>query len=247
MVDLRLTIFSDMFRFFLNVPHFSGLWLIYWGRKQTISMTERTPQDDETPLMSYWCAPQLPARSQTNHRPLTVLRSLRIMFCSRVGVLQDEKTPPLQSAEQGLRSDVILLISLLCFSARCDPSTLSLTNHSALRIMFVPDGERLVQDDESAEQRRPCEPAAVYRGRPSCFLLYCTVTLMNIIEGINRFIIWYQPIHLCFSTNVSSFHPTLLFDEYHTDHEYNQGDWPSLCSILNKEKDLHPTRGFKDT
>ena len=53
--------------------------------------------------------------------------------------------------------------------------------------------------------------------------------------------------HLCFSTNGSSFHPTLLFDEYHTDYEYNQGDWPSLCSILNKEKDLHPTRGFKDT
>ena len=41
-----------MFRFFLNVSHFSGMWLIYWGRKQTISMTERTPQDDETPLMS---------------------------------------------------------------------------------------------------------------------------------------------------------------------------------------------------
>ena len=85
--------------------------------------------------------------------------------------------------------------------------------------MFVADRESLVQDDESAEQRRPCEPAAVYRGRPSCFLLYCTVTLLNIIEGINR---WYQPIPLCFSTifvHLScglSAHPAFFYNVHST-------------------------------
>ena len=157
---------------------------------QTFSITERMP--NETPLVNYlMCSPNSllvhrptiqgnhTDQSQTNHSAQVTDNHA----FSKVGVLQDDKTPSVSWAGTHVWCD------LLCFLTRCDPSTLSQTNHSAKRNMFVPEGERLLQDDESAEQRRPCEPAAVYRGRPSCFLLYCRVTLMNIIEGINRFIV----------------------------------------------------------
>ena len=240
-----------MFRLFLNVSHFSGLWLFYWARElsaynfndtRVFDTRRRNTVDELSDVLPNFLLDHT-NRSQTNHS--AQVTDNHVLF-------QNGSAARRQHTFSQLSRDLGLMWFCLfpCCVSQLDviprlfhwPITVL-----ALRIMFVPDGERLVQDDESAEQRRPCEPAALYRGRPSCFLLYCTVTLMNIIEGINGFIIWYQPIHLCFSTNVSSFQPTLLFDEYHTDHEYNQVDWPPLFSIPNKEKDLHPTRGFKDT
>ena len=174
-----------MFRFFLNVSHFSGMWLIYWGRKQTISMTERTPQDDETPLMS--------PNSLLVHRPIAQTDHSAQVTKNHV-LFQSGSSARRQDTFSQLSRDLGLMWFCLfpCCVSQLDviprlfhwPITVL-----ALRIMFVPDRESLLQDDESAEQRRPCEPAAVYRGRPSCFLLYCTVTLMNIIEGIDRFIV----------------------------------------------------------